>query len=56
MRKNKLLKKILSKTYPKINFRKKLYLKREFKEINLNYIGELLDFLNEKKEAKKEKI
>ena len=56
MRKNKLLKKILSKTYPKINFRKKLYLKREFKEIDLNYIGELLDFLNEKKEAKKEKI
>ena len=56
MRKNKLLKKILAKTYSKINFRKKLYLKREFKEINLNYIGELLDFLNNKKEAKKEKI
>ena len=55
MRKNKILKKVLAKTYPKINFRKKLYLKREFKEINLNYVGELLDFLNGKREAKKEK-
>ena len=55
MRKNKILKKILAKTYAKINFRKKLYLKREFKEINLKYIGELLDFLNEKKEGKKDK-
>ena len=55
MRKNKLLKKILSKTYTSINFRKKLYLKREYKPITLNYINELLDFLNGKKEAKKEK-
>ena len=55
MRKNKLLKKIMAKTYPSINFRKKLYLKKEFKEINLNYIGELLDFLNGKIEAKKDK-
>ena len=36
MRKNKLLKKIMAKTYPSINFRKKLYLKREFKPITLN--------------------
>ena len=55
MRKNKVLKKILSKTYPNINFRKKLYLKREFKEINLKYIGELLEFLAGKTETKKEK-
>jgi len=55
MRKNKLLKKILAKTYTSINFRKKLYLKREYKPITLNYINELLDFLNGKKEAKKEK-
>ena len=55
MRKNKLLKKIMAKTYPSINFRKKLYLKREFKPITLNYIGKLLDFLNGKLEAKKEK-
>ena len=53
MRKNKILKKIMEKTYPSINFRKKLYLKKEHKEINLNYIGELLDFLNGKIEAKK---
>ena len=55
MRKNKLLKKIMAKTYPSINFRKKLYLKKEYKEINLKYIEELLDFLNGKLEAKKER-
>ena len=55
MTKNKLLKKIMEKTYPNINFRKKLYLKKEFKEINLNYIKQLLDFLNGKIEGKKEK-
>ena len=55
MKKNKLLKKIMAKTYPSINFRKKLYLKKEFKEINLNYIRELLDFLNGKIVAKKDK-
>ena len=55
MTKNKLLKKIMEKTYPNINFRKKLYLKKEYKEINLKYIEELLDFLNGKLEAKKER-
>ena len=55
MRKNKLLKKIMAKTYPSINFRKKLYLKREYKPIDLKYIGELLDFLNGKILAKKGK-
>ena len=55
MKKNKLLKKIMAKTYPSINFRKKLYLKREYKPIDLKYIGELLDFLNGKILAKKGK-
>ena len=55
MRKNKLLKTIMAKTYPSINFRKKLYLKREYKTIDLKYIEELLDFLNGKILAKKGK-
>ena len=55
MRKNKLLKKILAKTYPSISFRKKLYLKKEHMEINLKYIEELLDFLNGKIDGKKDK-
>ena len=55
MKKNKLLKKLMIKTYPNITFRKKLYLKREYKEININYINELLDFLNGKINAKTEK-
>ena len=48
IKKNKTIKNILIKFYPKIQFRKKLYLKREFKIINLDYIQILLDFLNEK--------
>lgn len=54
MNKNKLLKKLMVQTYPSITFRRKLYLKREYKEINLNYINELLDFLNGKINAKSE--
>ena len=55
MKKNKLLKKLMVQTYPSITFRKKLYLKREYKEINLDYINELLDFLSGKIEPKEEK-
>ena len=55
LRKNKLFKNLMSKTYPNIKFRRKLYLKREFKEINLNYIQELLNYLNGKIEQKKDK-
>ena len=55
MKKNKLLKKLMIQTYPNITFRKKLYLKKEQKEINLNYINELLDFLNGKIGPKTEK-
>ncbi len=47
-KKNKTIKNILIKFYPKIQFRKKLYLKKEFKIINLEYIQILNDFLNEK--------
>ena len=53
--KNKILKNLKAKTYPSIKFRKKLYLKREFKEINLNYIQELLNFLEGKIDSKGEK-
>ena len=52
MQKNKLLKKLLIQTYPSVTFRRKLYLKKEFKEINVNYIDELLDFLNGKINSK----
>ena len=46
--KNKFLKSLLEKTYDKIRCRRKLYLKREQKEINLEYIQKLNDFLNGK--------
>ena len=52
MQKNKLLKKVMIQTYPNVTFRRKLYLKKEYKEINVNYINELLDFLNGKINAK----
>ena len=52
MQKNKLLKKVMTQTYPNVTFRRKLYLKKEYKEINVNYINELLDFLNGKINAK----
>ena len=45
---NKFLKSILVKTFDNIKFRKKLYLKREQREINLEYIQKLNDFLNGK--------
>ena len=52
LQKNKLLKKIMIQTYPSVTFRRKLYLKKEYKKIDINYINELLDFLNGKKSAK----
>ena len=55
LKKNKMVKKITAQTYPSIAFRRKLYLKREYKEINLDYINELLNFLNGKTNAKSEK-
>ncbi len=54
MQKNKLLKKLMIQTYPSVTFRRKLYLKKEYKKIDVNYINELLDFLNGKKNAKSE--
>ncbi len=45
---NKFLKSLLVKTFDNIKFRKKLYLKREQKEITLDYIQKLNDFLNGK--------
>jgi hormone-sensitive lipase len=55
MNKNKIVKKILAQTYPSISFRRKLYLKKEYKEININYINELLNFLDGKINSKSEK-
>lgn len=55
MNKNKILKKLMVQTYPSVTFRKKLYLKKEYKEINLDYINELLNFLNGKISSKTEK-
>ena len=55
MNKNKILKKLMIQTYPSVTFRRKLYLKKEYKEINLDYINELLNFLNGKISSKTEK-
>ena len=54
LQKNKLLKKIMIQTYPSVTFRRKLYLKKEYKKIDINYVNELLDFLNGIKSAKPE--
>ena len=54
LQKNKLLKKIMIQTYPSVTFRRKLYLKKEYKKIDINYVNELLDFLNGKKSPKLE--
>ena len=54
MNKNKILKKLMVQTYPNVTFRRKLYLKKEYKEINLDYINELLNFLNGKTSGKTE--
>ena len=54
MQKNKLLKKLMTQTYPNVTFRRKLYLKKEYKEITVDYINELLDFYFGNKSAKTE--
>ena len=41
----KFMKKISEFNFPSISFRKKLYLKREYPEITIEYINELLNFI-----------
>ena len=53
--KTKIVKKFNERFYPKINFHKKLYLKREYPEITRDYISKLLNFLY-KNEGKKEEV
>ena len=55
MQKNSLMKKMMSMRIPSINFRTKLYLKKEFKPITLEYIKELNDFMNGKISEPKDK-
>ena len=43
--KTKFMKKISELNFPSIAFRKKLYLKREYPEITIDYINELLNFI-----------
>ena len=43
--KTKFMKKISELNFPSISFRKKLYLKREYPEITIDYINELLNFI-----------
>jgi len=48
MQMNMMMKKMLKIKYPKIEFRKKLYIRKEYKNITSDYIKELNDFLNGK--------
>ena len=48
MKMNGMMKKMISSRLPSIECRKKLYLRREYKPITLDYIKELNDFLNGK--------
>ena len=41
----KFMKRVIEFNYPSIAFRKKLYLKREYPEITIDYISQLLDFI-----------
>ena len=55
MQMNMMMKKMLKIKYPKIEFRKKLYIRKEYKNITLDYIKELNDFLNGKITEPKDK-
>ena len=52
---NKMVKKMMSSRLPSIACKKKLYLRREYKPITLEYIKELNDFLNGKTTEPKDK-
>ena len=55
MQMNMIMKKMLKIKYPKIEFRKKLYIRKEYKNITSDYIKELNDFLNGKITEPKDK-
>ena len=55
MKRNALMKKMMSMRMPSIDFRTKLYLRKEFKPITLEYIKELNDFMNGKISEAKDK-
>ena len=55
MKMNPMMKKMIKGRLPAIECRKKLYLRREFKPITLEYIKELNDFLNGKIKEPSEK-
>ncbi len=55
MQMNMLMKKMIKIKYPKIEFRKKLYIRKEYKNITSDYIKELNDFLNGKITEPKDK-
>ena len=55
MQMNMMMKKMLKIKYPKIEFRKKLYIRKEYKNITSDYIKELNDFLNGKITEQKDK-
>ena len=55
MQMNMMMKKMLKIKYPKIEFRKKLYIRKEYKNITSDYIKELNDFLNGKITESKDK-
>ena len=52
---NPLMKKMMAMRLPNIDFRTKLYLRKEFKPITLEYIKELNDFMNGKITEPKDK-
>lgn len=55
MKMNSMMKKMVTSRLPSIECRKKLYLRKEFKPITLEYIIELNDFLNGKISETKDK-
>ena len=54
-KKNAMMKKMISMRLPSIKYRKKLYIRKEFKPITLEYIKELNDFMNGKISEPKDK-
>ena len=52
---NSLMKKMIKMKYPSIAFRKKLYIRKEYKTITLDYIKELNDFMHGKITEPKDK-
>ena len=52
--KNSMMKSMIKRNLPYLEFRKKLYLKKELKEISIDYINKLNNFLKGEKENKEE--